>query len=78
MRSVHMNAEEAVAAFRDLHAPHAATSGRRIMVGGHWGTFRLTDEAVEEPPARARTAWMASGLPPDDLWILAHGETRTY
>lgn len=77
MRSVHMNAEEAVQAHRDVMGAHSAHAGRRVMVGGHWGTFRLTDEAVEEPPARAREAWAAAGLPPDDLWVLAHGETRT-
>ena len=78
MRSVHMNAEEAVRAFGDLLAAHPHTPGRRrVMVGGHWGTFRLTDEPVQEPPEHARRAWDAAGLPPDDLWVLAHGETRT-
>ena len=76
MRSVHMNAEEAVHAFRDTVAAVPGHEGRQVMAGGHWGTFRLTDEAVEEPPLRAREAWLAAGLPPDDLWILAHGETR--
>lgn len=72
-----MNAEEAVHAHRDVSGAHRPHDGRRVMVGGHWGTFRLTDEAVEEPPVRARDAWLAAGLPPDDLWVLAHGETRT-
>ena len=76
MRSVHMNAEEAVRVFQDVSGAHPAYPGRRVMVGGHWGTFRLTDEAVEEPPVRAREAWKAASLPPDDLWVLAHGETR--
>lgn len=77
MRSVHMNAEEAVHAYRDVSGAHRSHEGRRVMVGGHWGTFRLTDEAVDEPPGRAREAWAAAGLPPDDLWVLAHGQTRT-
>ena len=77
MRSVHMNADEAVQAFRDVAGAHPAHA-RQVMVGGHWGTFRLTDEAVDEPPVRAREAWTAAGLPPDDLWVLAHGETRTF
>ena len=76
MRTVHMNAEEAVQAFADLSGAHPTHDARRVMVGGHWGTFRLTDEAVEEPPVRAREAWTTAGLPPDDLWVLAHGETR--
>jgi N-acyl-phosphatidylethanolamine-hydrolysing phospholipase D len=78
MRSVHMNAEEAVQAFREVSAAQPGHAARRVMVGGHWGTFRLTDEAVEEPPVRAREAWTAAGLPPDDLWVLAHGETRAF
>ena len=78
MRSVHMNAGEAVQAFGDVSGAHPGHAGRRVMVGGHWGTFRLTDEAVEEPPVRAREAWAAAGLPPDDLWVLAHGETRAF
>ena len=77
MQRVHMNAGEAVQAFRDVSSAHPGHRGRRVMVGGHWGTFRLTDEAVEEPPVRAREAWRAASLPPDDLWVLAHGETRT-
>lgn len=42
----------------------------------HWGTFRLTDEPPLEPQARARAAWAAAELPPENLWITKHGETR--
>ncbi len=45
MRYVHMNPEEAVEAFRALNA--------RVMVPIHWGTFKLTDEAMDEPPRSA-------------------------
>jgi len=47
------------------------------MVPIHWGTFKLTDEAMDEPPTRARAAWRAAGLPPDGYRQLAHGETLT-
>jgi N-acyl-phosphatidylethanolamine-hydrolysing phospholipase D len=67
MRYLHMNPEEAVQAFRALHA--------RVMVPIHWGTFKLTDEAMDEPPVRARHAWDRAGLPPSDYRQLAHGET---
>src|SRR2546426_6299109 len=40
---------------RALHA--------RVMVPIHWGTFKLTDEAMDEPPIRARAAWDSAGLP---------------
>jgi N-acyl-phosphatidylethanolamine-hydrolysing phospholipase D len=69
MRHVHMNPEEAVDAFRALDAG--------VMVPIHWGTFKLTDEAMDEPPIRARAAWAAAGLVPDRYRQLAHGETLT-
>jgi N-acyl-phosphatidylethanolamine-hydrolysing phospholipase D len=75
MRVVHMDPEEAVRAFRDLNAGRAAGQ-RAVMVGIHWGTFKLTDEALDEPPIRARAAWREAGEPADDLWILPHGGTR--
>jgi N-acyl-phosphatidylethanolamine-hydrolysing phospholipase D len=69
MRYVHMNPEEAVDAFGVLNA--------RVMVPIHWGTFKLTDEAMDEPPRRARAAWKAAGLAPERYCQLAHGETIT-
>ncbi|HEV8356804.1 MAG TPA: MBL fold metallo-hydrolase [Gemmatimonadales bacterium] len=73
MRPVHMNPEEAVQAFVEL----AAGNARGIMVPIHWGTFKLTDEPMDEPPARTRGAWRAAGLPAERLWVPRHGETRT-
>lgn len=69
MQPVHMNPEEAVAAYRDL-------GGRGAALPIHWGTFRLTDEAMTEPPERFRAAWENAGLSADDLLLLRHGETR--
>jgi N-acyl-phosphatidylethanolamine-hydrolysing phospholipase D len=75
MRVVHMDPEEAVRAFRDLNA--RPTNGHHpVMVPMHWGTFKLTDEPLLEPPARARAEWERTGGSPDDLWILPHGGTR--
>jgi len=70
MEPAHMNPEEAVRAYRDL-------GGCGAFVAAHWGTFRLTDEPLLEPPARARDEWRSQGLPADDLRILRHGETLT-
>ncbi len=67
MRSAHMNPEEAVQSFLDLRA--------RILVPMHWGTFRLTDEDMREPPIRTRAAWRAAHLPESALRLLRHGET---
>jgi hypothetical protein len=47
------------------------------MAAAHWGTFKLTDEPMDEPPARMREQWRASGLDSNNLWIMRHGETRT-
>lgn len=75
MSSVHMNPEEAVQAYQDLIAPHPGTS-HPIMLGVHWGTFRLTQEAMDEPPRRTLARWRAVGLDERRLWIARFGETR--
>ncbi len=75
MKPVHMDPDEAVRACRDLLAGSPA-GWRMPMVPMHWGTFKLTDEPLDEPPRRVREAWGAAGLAPADLWLMAHGETR--
>jgi N-acyl-phosphatidylethanolamine-hydrolysing phospholipase D len=70
MASSHMTPEEAARAGLDLRAER--------VVGGHWGTFRLTDEDPLEPPARMRRAWAALGLPASRLVIPAIGRTETF
>jgi hypothetical protein len=47
------------------------------MLAIHWGTFRLTDEPMDEPPRRAAEFWRATGLDPERLWIARFGETRS-
>lgn len=69
MRPLHMNPAEAVQALDDL--------GARRMATMHWGTFVLTREPVDEPPQVARKEWASAGLDPENLWLLAVGETRT-
>jgi N-acyl-phosphatidylethanolamine-hydrolysing phospholipase D len=75
MSAVHLDPEEAVAAFLALRSANPAQPC--VMAAMHWGTFAMTDEPVDEPPRRARAAWESAGLPADALWILAPGETRT-
>ena len=70
MRPVHVNPEEAVRAFLDLGGAEGG-----VMGAIHWGTFKLTDEPMDEPPKRAARAWAGASLPPERLWIPAHGET---
>jgi N-acyl-phosphatidylethanolamine-hydrolysing phospholipase D len=75
MRRVHLNPEDAMEAYRALCGPYADVPSP-TMLAIHWGTFRLTDEAADEPPARIKALWQTAGLPADQLWVLAHGETR--
>ena len=75
MQLVHVNPEEAVQIYRDVTAPHPPAP-LPLMLGIHWGTFRLTDEAMDEPPIRTLQAWLAAGLDARRLWIARFGETR--
>ncbi len=75
MQVVHVDPEEAVQAFTDVVAG-SDTDDVPMMLGIHWGTFRLTSEAMDEPPRRTTARWRAAGLPPDRLWIASFGETR--
>ena len=68
MEPQHMNPEDACEAFAAL--------GARNFVAMHWGTFKLTDEPLGEPPERVRRACEQRGLDPARLWILDIGETR--
>jgi N-acyl-phosphatidylethanolamine-hydrolysing phospholipase D len=74
MERVHVDPEEAVRIYQDVVAAHPAAS-HPLMLGLHWGTFRLTDEPMDEPPRRAAARWRHAGLP-DRLWIARFGETR--
>ena len=68
METQHINAEEAGRGFEAL--------GAVSLLAMHWGTFRLTDEAIGEPPARIRAYWTERALDPVRLWILDVGEAR--
>ncbi len=56
MAAQHMNPAEAVNAFAD--------SGAELALGHHYGTFRLTDEAIDAPVAALAEARAAAGLSP--------------
>jgi L-ascorbate metabolism protein UlaG (beta-lactamase superfamily) len=67
MEPQHMNPEDAVEAFERL--------GARTFVAMHWGTLKLTDEPLGEPPARLRARFAERALDPARLWIPDIGET---
>ena len=75
MGRIHADPEEAVRIYEDLVAPHR-DQPLPVMLGIHWGTFRLTDEPMDEPPRRAAASWRAAGLDERRLWIARFGETR--
>jgi len=65
MAPQHIDPVEAVQAWEALGARH--------LLAMHWGTFKLTDEAIGEPPARLRACWAERGLDPARLWIVDPG-----
>jgi len=68
MQSQHVNVEEALKIHADL--------GARRSLGVHWGTFELTDEALDEPPRQLARQRAELELPDDAFFTLAIGETR--
>jgi L-ascorbate metabolism protein UlaG (beta-lactamase superfamily) len=68
MEPQHMNPDDAVEAFQRL--------GAKQLVAMHWGTLKLTDEPLGEPPERLRALWAERKLDPKRMWILDVGETR--
>jgi L-ascorbate metabolism protein UlaG (beta-lactamase superfamily) len=70
MKPSHTTPEEALAAFADVCG--------RVFVPIHWGTFDLADEPLDEPPRRLQTEARRLNLGPDRIWLLRHGETRSW
>jgi len=69
MSPVHVDPEEAVRIHLDV--------GARRSVGMHWGTFQLTDEALDEPPRALATALKEHGVSAEDFSLMQFGEART-
>ncbi len=67
MAPQHQNPEEAVDGFLAANVRHA--------LAHHWGTFQLTNEAREEPPARLTKALAARNLPAERFRAVPPGET---
>ena len=67
MQSQHMDPADAVRAYSAL--------GAARFIAMHWGTFKLTDEDLREPPELLRQTWEREQLAPASLAIPAIGET---
>ena len=67
MRPVHMNPAEAVQAHVDI--------GARVSLGMHFGTFQLTDEAIDEPLLALDRALDERGISDQAFTTLDFGES---
>ncbi|ACB96904.1 MBL fold metallo-hydrolase [Beijerinckia indica] len=66
MREHHVDPEEAVRIFQDCGAAYG--------LAHHWGTFHLTDEAIDEPPKRLAVALERAGVAPGHFQVKRPGE----
>jgi L-ascorbate metabolism protein UlaG (beta-lactamase superfamily) len=66
MRDQHMNPAEAVQAF--------TVCGAEFALGHHYGTFQLTDEAIDAPVAALETARVEAGIEPERFRLLRPGQ----
>jgi N-acyl-phosphatidylethanolamine-hydrolysing phospholipase D len=67
MKDQHVNPAESVQIFQDL--------GCKRALAVHWGTFQLTDEALDEPPRELHQALQAQNINGQDFQVLAIGQT---
>lgn len=70
MGPMHVNPPEAIQVHLDVRS--------RQSVGMHWGTFKLTDEPLEEPPRYLGQALRDAGISPDRFITMKIGETRSF
>jgi len=70
MAPQHVNVEEAIRIHRDLRAKRS--------LGVHWGTFQLSDEALDDPPRALAEQQRLQGLSDSEFFVLAIGETRQW
>jgi N-acyl-phosphatidylethanolamine-hydrolysing phospholipase D len=66
MSPQHVDPQQAVQIFQDVHAKKA--------IGIHWGTFELADEPLDEPPKKLAEATREAGLADDAFTVLHHGQ----
>jgi len=67
MSPVHVDPPEAIKILKDTHS--------QIAIAGHWGTFKLSDEPLGEPPAYLRKALREDGIEEGQFITMKFGET---
>jgi L-ascorbate metabolism protein UlaG (beta-lactamase superfamily) len=70
MRPLHMNPAEAVRAHQDL--------GARVSIAMHFGTFRLTDEGIDDPVRALQEARTEAGVGVAEFRVLDFGESGVF
>jgi L-ascorbate metabolism protein UlaG (beta-lactamase superfamily) len=66
MRDMHMNPAESVQAFQ--------VCGAEFALGHHYGTFQLTDEAIDAPEVALHAARINAGIGPEQFRLLKPGQ----
>lgn len=64
----HINPREAIVVHREV--------GAKKSIGMHWGTFKLTQEPLDEPPTYLASETASAKLPSDEFTTMKIGETR--
>ncbi len=70
MQNHHIDPAQAVRVMQEVGASQA--------VGIHWGTFRLSDEALDQPPKDLAQALRQQGVAQERFFVMQHGETRQF
>jgi L-ascorbate metabolism protein UlaG (beta-lactamase superfamily) len=70
MTPQHINPAESVRTHQVIKASSS--------VAIHWGTFNLTDEALDRPPIDLDIARKAAGVAEEDFFVMKHGESRVW
>jgi N-acyl-phosphatidylethanolamine-hydrolysing phospholipase D len=68
MKSMHLNPQEAVQVHQDVQSQQS--------IGMHWGTFKLTEEPLAEPPLFLQKVLQERKFAPDKFIVLPFGETK--
>ncbi len=68
MKDVHINPEEAVQIHEDINSKHS--------IAVQWGTFRMTAESIDDPPAKLKAALAKKNIPEDRFEIMKIGEIK--
>jgi len=70
MRPVHVDPPEAIRVHQDTKSTRSIAS--------HWGTFRLSDEPLGEPPIYLKKTLKETGVDEKSFLIMKFGETVTF